>query len=249
MSLISSLLPIRVLVVDDDYDECQIIRRAFEIADDIEVCGIVNDGVAGVEMTKKLMPDVILLDIIMPNIDGLEVAKKIRELDMEKDPKIIMFTAIGNQNVINTAFGIGVDYYLKKPVNLLSLIEKVRMVHKNKAYTDMYNINKSNFRVIKETINKICIPINLTGYKYIVQVVDIMLEKNNMTFKQMYEIVAEKNNTSSQCVEVSVRNAIRRATEIQSDFYKSIFDSNGGKIPTNSVFFEKIKEVVYMNLP
>lgn len=76
-----------------------------------------------------------------------------------------------------------------------------------------------------------------------------MLEKNNMTFKQMYEIVAEKNNTSSQCVEVSVRNAIRRATEIQSDFYKSIFDSNGGKIPTNSVFFEKIKEVVYMNLP
>lgn len=123
------------------------------------------------------------------------------------------------------------------------------MVHKNKAYTDMYNINKSNFRVIKETINKICIPINLTGYKYIVQVVDIMLEKNNMTFKQMYEIVAEKNNTSSQCVEVSVRNAIRRATEIQSDFYKSIFDSNGGKIPTNSVFFEKIKEVVYMNLP
>ena len=220
MSLISSLLPIRVLVVDDDYDECEIIRRAFEIADDIEVCGIVNDGVAGVEMTKKLMPDVILLDIIMPNIDGLEVAKKIRELDMEKDPKIIMFTAIGNQNVINTAFGIGVDYYLKKPVNLLSLIEKVRMVHKNKAYTDMYNINKSNFRVIKETINKICIPINLTGYKYIVQVVDIMLEKNNMTFKQMYEIVAEKNNTSSQCVEVSVRNAIRRATEIQSDFYK-----------------------------
>lgn len=177
MSLISSLLPIRVLVVDDDYDECEIIRRAFEIADDIEVCGIVNDGVAGVEMTKKLMPDVILLDIIMPNIDGLEVAKKIRELDMEKDPKIIMFTAIGNQNVINTAFGIGVDYYLKKPVNLLSLIEKVRMVHKNKAYTDMYNINKSNFRVIKETINKICIPINLTGYKYIVQVVDIMLEK------------------------------------------------------------------------
>ena len=249
MSLISSLLPIRVLVVDDDYDECEIIRRAFEIADDIEVCGIVNDGVAGVEMTKKLMPDVILLDIIMPNIDGLEVAKKIRELDMEKDPKIIMFTAIGNQNVINTAFGIGVDYYLKKPVNLLSLIEKVRMVHKNKAYTDMYNINKSNFRVIKETINKICIPINLTGYKYIVQVVDIMLEKNNMTFKQMYEIVAEKNNTSSQCVEVSVRNAIRRATEIQSDFYKSIFDSNGGKIPTNSVFFEKIKEVVYMNSP
>lgn len=249
MSLISSLLPIRVLVVDDDYDECEIIRRAFEIADDIEVCGIVNDGVAGVEMTKKLMPDVILLDIIMPNIDGLEVAKKIRELDMEKDPKIIMFTAIGNQNVINTAFGIGVDYYLKKPVNLLSLIEKVRMVHKNKAYTDMYNINKSNFRVIKETINKICIPINLTGYKYIVQVVDIMLEKNNMTFKQMYEIVAEKNNTSSQCVEVSVRNAIRRATEIQSDFYKSIFDSNGGKIPTNSVFFEKIKKVVYMNLP
>lgn len=249
MSLISSLLPIRVLVVDDDYDECEIIRRAFEIADDIEVCGIVNDGVAGVEMTKKLMPDVILLDIIMPNIDGLEVAKKIRELDMEKDPKIIMFTTIGNQNVINTAFGIGVDYYLKKPVNLLSLIEKVRMVHKNKAYTDMYNINKSNFRVIKETINKICIPINLTGYKYIVQVVDIMLEKNNMTFKQMYEIVAEKNNTSSQCVEVSVRNAIRRATEIQSDFYKSIFDSNGGKIPTNSVFFEKIKEVVYMNLP
>ena len=249
MSLISSLLPIRVLVVDDDYDECEIIRRAFEIADDIEVCGIVNDGVAGVEMTKKLMPDVILLDIIMPNIDGLEVAKKIRELDMEKDPKIIMFTAIGNQNVINTAFGIGVDYYLKKPVNLLSLIEKVRMVHKNKAYTDMYNINKSNFRVIKETINKICIPINLTGYKYIVQVVDIMLEKNNMTFKQMYEIVAEKNNTSSQCVEVSVRNAIKRATEIQSDFYKSIFDSNGGKIPTNSVFFEKIKEVVYMNLP
>ena len=235
--------------MDDDYDECEIIRRAFEIADDIEVCGIVNDGVAGVEMTKKLMPDVILLDIIMPNIDGLEVAKKIRELDMEKDPKIIMFTAIGNQNVINTAFGIGVDYYLKKPVNLLSLIEKVRMVHKNKAYTDMYNINKSNFRVIKETINKICIPINLTGYKYIVQVVDIMLEKNNMTFKQMYEIVAEKNNTSSQCVEVSVRNAIRRATEIQSDFYKSIFDSNGGKIPTNSVFFEKIKEVVYMNLP
>lgn len=113
MSLISSLLPIRVLVVDDDYDECEIIRRAFEIADDIEVCGIVNDGVAGVEMTKKLMPDVILLDIIMPNIDGLEVAKKIRELDMEKDPKIIMFTAIGNQNVINTAFGIGVDYYLK----------------------------------------------------------------------------------------------------------------------------------------
>lgn len=241
------LMPIKILIIDDDTEECEMIKRAFDTAEDIDVCGVANDGIVGIEMVKSLKPDLVLLDIVMPNIDGIDVAKKITEIDSDKIPRIVMLTAIGNQNIINTAFDIGVDYYLRKPVNLMSLVQKVRMVYKDTGYNNTYNEYKSKTIIIREIVKSVGIPINLTGYKYVVQILEVMLGES-LTFKEMYDIIADKNNTSNQCVEMSIRNVIRKAAATENDFYLSVFGRNRDKVPSNSIFLETLKEIIYMEI-
>ncbi len=116
----------RVLIVDDEIAARQ--RLAALLAElDVEVVGEAADGVAALERIRALAPDVVLLDIAMPGIGGLDVLKKIGGLP-EPRPAVMMMTARGDVETVKVAMGLGAHGYIVKPFTAKALLSRVNAV-------------------------------------------------------------------------------------------------------------------------
>ncbi len=120
---------IRVLIVDDNKDLTSIISRLFMQYADIIPVGTANNGQEALHMICKGKIDVVLLDIIMPGMDGMQVLEQIMQMG-DKRPAIIILSAIGSNDMIKRVLDLGADYFLVKPVDATTMIEKIRLAHK-----------------------------------------------------------------------------------------------------------------------
>lgn len=110
----------KILVVDDEIKECELLERFLE-RKGYEVISS-NNGMHALEKVKSEKPDIILLDIKMPDMDGIEVLRRIREFD--KDVCIIMVTVVNDKTTGMEALKTGADEYVTKPIDL-NYLEKV----------------------------------------------------------------------------------------------------------------------------
>src|SRR5690554_4475435 len=109
---------ISVLIADDNKDFCDIIEQYLEKQDDIDISGIANDGLEALDIMYKTQPDILVLDIIMPHLDGLGVLEKLHESYMDKKPKVVVLSAVGQDKITQRAISLGADYYIVKPFDL-----------------------------------------------------------------------------------------------------------------------------------
>jgi NarL family two-component system response regulator LiaR len=119
---------IRVLIVDDHQVVRRGLRTFLELQDDIEVAGEAGDGQAGVEEAERLAPDVVLMDIVMPRLDGIEATRRIKE----RAPGIgvIALTSFAGDDQVLPALEAGASSYLLKDVTPEELVEAIRAVHR-----------------------------------------------------------------------------------------------------------------------
>ena len=115
---------IKVLLVDDQQILAEGIKSVLTTSEDIEVCGIAGDGAEAVEACKNLKPDVVLMDIRMPNMNGVVATKRIKELD--ESIKIIILTTFDDSDYILSAINNGASGYLLKDISSTALIDAVR---------------------------------------------------------------------------------------------------------------------------
>ena len=92
------------------------LKSIFQEYDDLEVIGEADNGIDVIKLAKELKPDVILMDIGLPNLDGIKATKKIKEFD--KNTKIIMLTSHSDENEVNNAIEAGVNAYALKTLRL-----------------------------------------------------------------------------------------------------------------------------------
>jgi DNA-binding NarL/FixJ family response regulator len=118
---------IRVLVVDDHVVVRQGLRTFLEVQDDIEVVGEAGDGAAAVEQAQLLRPDVILLDLIMPGVDGIEAMRRLR--DCGNSARVLVITSFTEPAKVVPAIRAGAAGYLYKDVEPGGLAQAVRAVH------------------------------------------------------------------------------------------------------------------------
>ncbi|HAC65698.1 MAG TPA: DNA-binding response regulator [Cyanothece sp. UBA12306] len=113
-----------ILIVEDELEIAQLIRETLER--ESFVCQIASDGLAALEIFKRQQPDLIILDLMLPKLDGLEVCTRIRQNPTPKDPYILMLTAKGEE--IDRVIGLstGADDYLVKPFSPIELVARVR---------------------------------------------------------------------------------------------------------------------------
>lgn len=135
----------KILVVDDDTSINELIKVNLELAG----YGVVQayDGVKGFALAKQEMPSLIILDVMMPDVDGFTVAKRIRQNEETKDIPIIMLTALSQLNDKVNGFNIGVDDYIVKPFEMEELLLRVKALLKRSN-----NIPKSV--AVKEVLTK-----------------------------------------------------------------------------------------------
>ena len=115
---------IKVLLVDDQMILAEGIKSVLQTAGDIEVCGIALDGTMAVEQCKTNPPDVVLMDIRMPNMNGVVATKRIKETD--ENIKIVILTTFDDSDYILSAINNGASGYLLKDIGSTALIDAVR---------------------------------------------------------------------------------------------------------------------------
>jgi DNA-binding NarL/FixJ family response regulator len=118
---------IKVLLVDDHQVVRRGLRTFLEVQDDIEVVGEAADGAAGVDRAQELKPDVILMDVKMPGMDGVEALRRLRELD--NHARVLIVTSFTEQRTVVPALRAGAAGYVYKDVDPDALAGAIRSVH------------------------------------------------------------------------------------------------------------------------
>ena len=138
---------ITVLVADDNSDFTMTLSSYLEKEEQIQIVGIAKDGNEAYEKAIELKPDILLLDIIMPHLDGLGVLEKLGETNLEKSPLVIILSAVGQDKITQKAITLGAEYYVVKPFDIELLIKRIREIK-------FYKPNQSNNNFISNNFNK-----------------------------------------------------------------------------------------------
>jgi len=138
----------RILIADDNAANCELLE-AYLIDVDCEV-QIAVDGQDTLDRVATFKPDVILLDVMMPKLNGFEVCKKIKDDPVRRRIMILMVTALNESGDIERAVAAGTDDFLSKPVEKVDLIKRV---HKMLRLKDVEDENERLRRYIEEMEN------------------------------------------------------------------------------------------------
>ncbi len=124
--LLSKLLPLemrKILIVDDEPNIVMTLEYTFK-RNDFEVY-IARDGGEAIEILNEVVPDVVLLDIMMPKVDGYETLKQIRENDRLETTKVVFLTAKNKASDIEKGLKLGADKYLTKPFSVKKIVSEI----------------------------------------------------------------------------------------------------------------------------
>ena len=191
----------------------------------------------------------ILLDLIMPNKDGVEVLKYIKEEGIDK--KVIVLTSYNAQNMIRNVAELGADYFILKPFELDSLYEKIIEISNNNGLSsqniDLYN---NNLQVsITKALHELGVPSHIKGYQYIREGVTLVYNNPKIIggiTKELYPEIAKKYHSTTSRVERAIRHAIeiswnRANWDFMEDLFGYSVDIDKAK-PTNSEFIVTIAD-------
>lgn len=117
-----------VLVVDDETDILLIVRSALE-TEDYEVI-TATSGPDALAKVKERIPDLAILDIMMPEMSGFDVLARFRETPETEQMPVIMLTGLSERKIVRAAIDRGIEYYITKPFDIQSLLEKVSVALK-----------------------------------------------------------------------------------------------------------------------
>lgn len=250
---------IKVLVADDNREFCGILRDYFTNEPEFELVEICSNGMEVLDVIAKKEVEVIILDLIMPYVDGIGVLEKINELHMEPRPKIVILTAFGQENITQKAVQLGADYYILKPFNLQVLGERIKQVARdvemktpriNQINATMPHPTPKNLEVeVTKIIHEIGVPAHVKGYQYLRDAIMLVVDEINYlgaVTKELYPTIAKKYDTTPSRVERAIRHAIELAWDRGdydkiNKFFGYTISGEKGK-PTNSEFIAIIAD-------
>ena len=255
---------IKIIIADDNLESVTTFVEYLEKQEDMEVIATAKDGLEAYDKITTMNPDIVLLDVIMPHLDGIGVLEKLNSEGIM--PTCIMLSAVGQDGITKKALTMGASYYMVKPFELDVLVKRIRelknitrfpgnnvFVKENviKPYINLQNTKsrENNLEaLVTNVIHEVGVPAHIKGYQYlrdgIIMVVEDMDVLNQIT-KQLYPDLAKKHKTTPSRVERAIRHAIEVAwnrgeiNTIENIFGYTV-DSNKGK-PTNSEFIAMIR--------
>ena len=210
---------IRTVIVDDNDELRTAMNQYLQTQKDIIVAGEAANGVDAMKAVQDKQPDVLLLDMIMPTLDGFGVLDQLQRVSLEKRPKVIAVTALGRDDFIRRAVEMGVVYYMIKPVDLPVLAQRIRdvMVSQPALPADIPLFSMPGMSLedrISNLFLAMGIPAHIKGYQYLREAIKLVIETPGMIggiTKELYPSIARRFGTSSSKVERAIRHAIEVA--------------------------------------
>jgi len=127
---------LNVIIADDNKEFCNILNEYLSNQKDIVVTGIANNGIEALKLIEEKKPDLVVLDIIMPILDGLGVLERLNTMDLYPKPCIIVLSAVGQNRITQRAISLGAAYYVVKPFDMDVLVKRIRQILNNITESD-----------------------------------------------------------------------------------------------------------------
>src|SRR5665648_635679 len=269
--------PIRVLLADDNREFVEVIKKFIERQEDMTLVGVAYHGNEALELISREKPHVVLLDIIMPLLDGLGVLEELQ--NSTQRPKVIILTAFGQEAMTQRAVNLGADYYILKPFDLETLGKRIRqiqdefsdsvnIIQPTLAGTNVQNIanpqcsngmlppSTVNYEVeVTRMIHQMGVPAHVKGYQYLRDaIVNVVLDVSLLgaVTKELYPMIAVKYKTTPSRVERAIRHAIELAwdrgnVDFMNRYFGYTINVDRGK-PTNSEFVAMVADKLRMQM-
>jgi two-component system response regulator (stage 0 sporulation protein A) len=162
---------IKILLVDDNQNFIELLKDRIEFSDTFEVIGEAGNGEKALELMHALRPDIVILDMIMPVLDGLGVLERFYQSDnADYKPKIIILSAIGQDSITTQAITLGAKYYMVKPIDFDLLIERLEQIIREEGSSTVANVPMDDFilqRRITEVLQLLGVPPHIKGFVYL----------------------------------------------------------------------------------
>ena len=213
---------ISLLLVDDNLTLIRSLSAYFAQQEGIVLTETAANGADALEIVARDRPDVVLLDIVMPRLDGLGVLRELNQMDAK--PRVIMYSALKNDAVVNRAVELGASYFIVKPVEPARIHEQVLSVMSDEtplvplaAQSVEAPASYARWTPDERVANlflSIGIPAHVKGYQYLREAVRMVMEDHsviNRITKELYPGIARRYGTSSSKVERAMRHAIEVA--------------------------------------
>ncbi len=255
---------LNIAIADDNERIVDLLDHIISSDEELTVVGKAGNGEELYEIIKDKEPDVVLLDVIMPKVDGLTVMERInQDKSVKKRPAFIVISAVGQEKITENAFELGADYYILKPFDndmVISRIKHTRMtreknfqeVRKVNAYESKEAYMERNLESdVTGIIHEIGVPAHIKGYQYLRDAIIMSvgdMEMLNSITKILYPTIAKKHQTTPSRVERAIRHAIEVAwSRGKMDTIEELFGytvSGGKGKPTNSEFIALIADKI-----
>ena len=249
---------ISVLLADDNQTLLRLIADSLSRKPEIEIAGMAKDGVEALEMVQSACPDVLLLDIVMPRLDGFSTLEQLARLDLPKRPHVIMLTGLTRDDFISRAMRLGADYYMIKPFDMQMLYTRILEVARADdapvylSGPDTQTGSSGDERVTNRFLS-IGIPAHIKGYGYLREAVKMVMENHdliNRITKELYPGIARRFSTTPSKVERAMRHAIEvawsrgRLDSVNRIYGYKVFSAEDK--PTNGEFIALIADKLSM---
>lgn len=248
---------IKVFITDDSKEHVVMMKEIVNLQDDMEVVGVSYDGVTLLKQLRTTEVDVLLLDVVMPNFDGIQVLNRINSSNEYNRPKhIIVFSAFNQDQILVKSAEYGASYFVMKPFNVKYVIELIREImtkdtirNDNKIYKMNTNDTFDLHTEITTILHEIGVPAHIKGYQFLREAIAMVYHDIDLLgsiTKVLYPEIAKKYHTTSSRVERAIRHAIEVAWNRGNiDAISSIFSytvSITKAKPTNSEFIAMIAD-------
>jgi len=235
---------IRILLVDDNREFVSVLNEYFSTQPDMSVVGKAYNGADAVDLIRQTLCDVVILDMIIPNIDGLGVIEFISDLPDNK-PKIIVLSSFGQERIMQKAIRLGVSHYLLKPFDLDVMGKRIRQLFEEKSSQDdlLWEKHSKSDRAtqavknpaqlnrtskagdqwrqeqlirVTQIIQKMGVPAHVKGYQYLRDAILAVIEDPDLIGRVTRELYP-KIAVMNNTSPTRVERAIRHAIELAWD--------------------------------
>lgn len=241
----------KIVVADGNEDFRHLFIEALKEENDMDVVGATGDGQEMLRLVHEVSPDVVVMDMVLSTIDGIEGLKGLAEI-LPK-PKVIVLSSFARGHVADMAAQLGADYCMMKPVRPQGVMECIRQLtaQHGEEGMDPYELVRGQKLegVVTAIIHEIGVPAHIKGYQYLREAIIIAIhdmEVINAVTKILYPEVAKRFHTTASRVERAIRHAIEVAWDrgdletLQKYFGYTVSNAKGK--PTNSEFIAMIAD-------
>ena len=241
------------VVLADASEEYRImLKKTVESTGEFQVIGSTGSGAEALRMVQQMHPQLLLMDLVLPELDGFGLLKQLQSLG-ELAPKTIVVSAFCVQRTVSQAVKMGVWYFLSKPCNEESMLELMRQAVQSQQETGSFSPALEG--QVTAIIHEIGVPAHIKGYQYLREAILIAvqdMEVINAVTKVLYPEVANRFSTTPSRVERAIRHAIEVAwdrgdLETLQKYFGYTVNSAKGK-PTNSEFIAMIADRLQLKM-